>query len=425
MTESALLKILAEQQMEAEGWISSSQVIHREKSSEYLSSLKDPLIKIIVGVRRCGKSFLSLHSLPPSSWLYVNFDDERLSDLSAEDLNKIYSCGLQLKQNIQYWVFDEIQNIKNWDLFVNRLNRKKLNLVITGSNGKLLSKELSTHLTGRFLSIELFPLSFKEYLSFSLIETTQGRSIPTELEAKIKIKFNEYLRQGGFPETLKLINKGPYLRELYNSILTRDILQRYALRNPTELKSIARLLINNISKEMSYKSLSESTHLGSINTAKKYVSFLNDCYLFFELEAFSPKIRNRITRERKIYAIDTGLYNALQTSVSENLGAQLENFVFLELYRKSLELFYLKEKDFEVDFVILKDRKIQQLIQVCYDMSDVKTENREIRSLIKASEKYFCSHLTILTFEQESEKIVDGKKISIIPVWKWILSSIR
>jgi predicted AAA+ superfamily ATPase len=421
MDERALISILKEQQLEVQNSINNLNSIQREQHSEYLNSLSDPLVKVICGIRRCGKSFFSVYSLPKNSWVYINFDDERFESINPSNLNKIYELMRQINTQAKYYIFDEIQNIKNWDLFINRLKRKGLNIIITGSNGKLLSKEISTHLTGRHSQIEMFPFSFGEYLKYFKVANYELTT--TEDIALIKGHFSNYLNEGGFPEIPQLINKRQYLRDLFEKIVLRDILQRYQIRSSTLLKHLTLFLINNVSRELSYKKVQKTFEVGSVNTLKKYVQYLLDCYLFFEVECYSFKIKEQLTKPRKIYCIDTGMYNALQSSFSDNQGLQIENLVFLELKRRRSEIYYYKTHLFEVDFLITENRKIIELIQVCYLVSSEKTYKRELDGLLKAAKLFKCKQLTLVTFENENEITVEGFKIKLIPVWKWLLQN--
>lgn len=414
--------ILLEQQEEVLGLLRSVQSIAREKESEYLEIVAAKWIKVISGVRRCGKSFLSVSAFTEQqNWIYINFDDERLSELTTKELNSIYEAALSIKSDIRYWIFDEIQNIKHWDLFINRLQRKGLNIIVTGSNGKLLSKEISTHLTGRSIGLELFPFSFREFLGSNNIQVND--ILTTEKTVVVKNKFDVWFKDGGFPEAIVSPFKKTYLQDLFNKIISRDILQRYNLRNPKGIKQLATIMIESVGQELSYRKLASSLKLGSMNTIKKYIDYLCDCYLFFEVEAYSDKSRERQARPRKIYCIDNGVINAVTVSRSENKGRQLENIVFLELRRRQISIYYLKESDFEVDFIVFEKNKIRKLIQVCWSLSDEKTRQREVQGLVKACHKYNLNTGIILTYDDEVEFIEDGITIECIPVYKWLLSN--
>ncbi len=426
MQSSHMKNVLLEQQEEVRTLLQSTHSIDREKQSEYLELVSAKWIKVISGVRRCGKSFMSVSAFTnQNSWIYINFDDERLSELTTQELNLLYEAALSIKSDIKFWIFDEIQNIKHWDLFINRLQRKGLNIIVTGSNGKLLSKEISTHLTGRSIGLELFPFSFKEFLESKNIQiNNQTKDIlTTEKNALVKNSFDLWFKDGGFPESISSPFKNIYLQDLFNKIISRDILQRYNLRNPKGIKQLATIMIESVGQELSYRKLSTSLKLGSMNTVKKYIDYLCDCYLFFEVEAFSDKSRERQARPRKIYCIDNGVINAVTVNRSENKGRQLENIVFLELRRKQQSIYYLKENNFELDFVIFEKNKIRKLIQVCWTLVDEKTRQREMQALIQACHKYKLNTGLILTYEDEIEIIENGIKIECIPVYKWLLSN--
>jgi predicted AAA+ superfamily ATPase len=406
--------ILLEQQQTYKNWINKSSSVPREVGPTYESYLSTPMIKVIMGPRRSGKSFFSIQSLPQAHFIYINFDDERFFELTTKDLNKIYEAGLRINSNPQYWVFDEIQNIQGWELFVNRLKRNGLNIIVTGSNSKLLSKELATHLTGRTLSLELLPFSFREYLKFYQIEFENN--LTTENFSEIKNHFMKYLRSGGFPETLSNIAFNEYLRELFDRIITKDIIQRYQIRDPRTLRAIAHIMMSYNSQELSYQKIKNSFPGLSINTLRKYISYIEDTYLFFEIETYSTKIRERLTKARKIYCIDSGMFNALSDNPERTFGRQLENLVFLELRRKNKSVSYLKTKNFEIDFILSEHGKISQLIQVSWNFDDPKTKDRELKSFIEAEKVLGPQKKMILTYDIE-ETI---GHIMILPVWKWL-----
>lgn len=423
MDASIISQAIQDQQEEVKAWLLRSKTIEREANKQFQSFLPNSWIKVISGVRRCGKSFLSIQALGTDSWIYLNFDDERFINLQTSDLNQVYQAALQIRGPVKYWVLDEIQNIEHWDLFVNRLQRKGLNVIVTGSNGKILSREISTHLTGRSVTLELFPFSFAEYLKYFKIDySTPSTAGWTSEQVSLFMKYFElWMNEGAFPETLENSNKRAYLQELYDRVITRDVLQRYNLRNPKGIKQLAAVLVNSLGQEVSYKKLTNLLSLGSMNTVKKYVGYLTDCYLFFELEAYSDKSRERQARPRKIYCIDNGLYNSLKTLSTDNKGRMLENIVFLALRRSGENISYLRDPHFEVDFVISKEGKNSKLIQVCLSLQDPTTKKREINSLVSAGKKLKLKAGTILTLDEEWHFSQDGFEISCLPVWKWLL----
>jgi len=389
------------------------------REAEKYWTIPTRLIRIITGVRRSGKSTLALHHLMNSGFGYVNFDDERLSGIKSNELNDLLSAIYEVYGDVNCLFFDEIQNTENWSLFVNRLQRTGNTVVITGSNSKLFSTELATHLTGRYKTIELFPFSFREFLLAKSIGTTSGT---TREKAIRKKAFDEYCQQGGFPEILAGEDAVLYARNLFFSIINRDILYRYKIHHTRAFKELAAYLVLQTGKEISYNRLKNIFSLGSAHTARNYVDHLEEAYIIATVEKFSFKKQESL-RYRKTYAIDIAFYRSLSPAVPVNKGFIYETLVFLELLRRKtangIELFYYKGTR-EVDFVVKKNQELLNLIQVCHDLGETKTLNREVNALLEASNALKCEHLTIINENLDEERNVQGKTIRFIPIINWL-----
>jgi len=403
-----------------------SNIIEREFYKEYQKYLGSMQVKVVTGIRRCGKSVLAYQLLKEKNFAYVNFDDEKLAGITTEELNDILEILYEVYGNFEYVLFDEIQNIDKWELFVNRLQRQKLNITITGSNSNLLSRELATHLTGRHILLELFPFSFIELLRFKNISFNINL-MSTKEKGVIKKELSEYIHLGGFPDVCKRPQEQKkYLQSLYSNIINIDVISRHKIRNGAVLKSISNSLMSDSASLISYNKIKNFFNLKSIHTAQDYISYLEEVYLFFLLPKFSFKPKEREVANRKLYLIDTGLIGSVGTNFSLNLGKIYENIVFLHLARRKIlfdmELFYWQDVyNNEVDFIVKEGLKIKQLIQVCYDINDYGTKKREISSLIKASKELKCDKLFVITNDFEKEELIEKKKIKFIPLWKWLL----
>ncbi len=395
---------------------------------EGLFDLHSSLAQVVIGVRRSGKSTICMKVLKESgvSFGYVNFDDEQLAGLKAEQLNDVLEALYKVYGDITHVLFDEIQNISQWPLFVNRLLRQGLRVVMTGSNANLLSGELATHLTGRYNQIELYPFSFREYCTIRQVDT---QSLSTKAKAFRYTALEEYLRQGGFPELLKLNNPYTYTLSLFKAIIHKDISKRYKIKHEKTLADIANGMLDLFCQEVSYAQIQKQFELGSLHTAKKYIHYLQEAYLFRLLPLYTFKSGEKQSL-RKCYAIDpafiTNHEDFLQTP---NLGWRLENVVAVELMRRMNseieQLFYLrKHKSFEVDFVRTKMGHVEELIQVTYDFQDptVKLYNREVGGLLKGAASTKCQNLTLIMMDGEERVIEqDGYSINCVLATNWLL----
>lgn len=381
------------------------------------------LINVIIGPRRAGKSFFAIHALSGlGAFGYANFDDEKL--VETKDYNEIIEAINSIYNNPKYLLLDEIQNLDKWELFTNRLQRQGYALVITGSNSKLLSKELATHLTGRYSLINIFPFSFKEYLNVEEKELT---------ESEIKEKLFNYLMYGGYPEPLlKKAEYKDYLSTLFNSIIYKDIVKRFRIRYVQAIEDLAVYLISNTAQEFSYNTLSRVTKCKSVHTVQKYLGYLEESFIFFKIDRFSFKVREQISSNKKIYCIDNGFIHAKAFKFSPDIGKLYENIAAVELKKLELNglanIYYWKsEQQEEVDFVVKQGIKIKQLIQVCYDIKDVKTKNRELRALLKAGKELVCKNLLVLAEDYEGEEEISWfgirEKVRFMPLWKWLLEA--
>ena len=392
------------------------------RQEEVYFDLNSQLAQIVIGVRRSGKSTICHKILKQNNinYAYVNFDDERLYDLKPEDLNIVLEALYMVYGDFRYLFCDEIQNVPSWFLFINRLLRQKIRLVITGSNAKLLSSELSTHLTGRYNQIELFPFSFSEILKYKNISGDDDSTLGV---ARRKAAFEEYMSQGGFPELFEVKNKKTYIRNLFNAIITRDIKQRFSVRYPEALRKMADYLTDTLCSEINYKSLAKQFSFGSAHTAENYVGYLRQAYLLIGLQKFSFKSRERI-RNEKNYVIDTAFISPAKEGFSEqNFGWRLENIVCIELFRRknqTLNDVYYYKNSYEIDFVLCNDNSIVELIQVSADISAQKTFNRETNALFRAATELRCNNLTLITLNENRTYIVDNQTINIVSILKWL-----
>ena len=422
--EKIVLQVLAEQQEEIKSYRPEKWVPRREES---LFEFETNMAQVVIGVRRSGKSTLCHKVLLERGirYGYVNLDDDRLANMQVEDLNTVLSCVYQLYgTDIPYLVLDEIQDVDGWYLFVNRLLRTSLHIFVTGSNAKLLSGELATHLTGRYNEIHLYPFSFSEYCQFHQIDT---QSITTKADAERKRAFMDYIHDGGFPEMQNLRNKRAYVQSLIEAILRKDIQKRFKIRNIESLRKLAHHLINNACQEVVYDELSDMLGIGD-KTVKKYVDYLSQAFLIQLLTRHSFKSTVRI-RNQKAYIVDSGLQGNRDNALApENMGWRLENVVYIELLRRCahdvLDVYYYKpgSRAKEIDFVVCDQNKAVELIQVAYEIDTQRAYDRETSSLVKASDALSCNKLTLIAFSQTCDVEIEGKTIHIISALDWLLN---
>ncbi len=421
--DKVILQVLAEQKEYAQKDAKQKWV---DRYEENLFEFDSPLAQVVIGVRRSGKSTLCHKVLSQHGvrYGYVNFDDDRLVNLSTEDLNTVLSCIYQIYGfDIHYVFLDEIQNVEGWHLFVNRLLRTDLRIVVTGSNAKLLSGELATHLTGRYNEIRLFPFSFREYCTYHNIDTI---GITTKADAERKRAFMDYITIGGFPEMQAIRNKRGYVQSLIEAIVSKDIKTRFNIRNADALRKIANHLINNVCQEVKYDKLAELLGLTDM-TAKKYVDYLRQAFLIQLLTKHSFKSKDRI-RNSKAYIVDPGLQNNRDNAfAAENIGWRLENVIYIELLRRCannfMDVYYYKEssRSKEVDFVVCNQDVAVELIQVAYDIENEKTFKRETAALVSAASSLHCDRLTLIAFTPSRVVELCGKSIHIISAIEWLL----
>ncbi|MDE5610403.1 MAG: ATP-binding protein [Odoribacter sp.] len=397
-----------------------------QRREEDQIDLKSTQAQVVIGVRRSGKSTLCRNALTRKgvNFAYVNFDDERLVHLTGEDLNDVLEVLYKINGDFNYLFIDEIQNIPEWYLFVNRLLRKQMHVIITGSNAKLLSGELATHLTGRHHSIALYPFSFAEYCD---VKEVGVNSRTTKAIAERRAAFDDYMRRGGFPELQFIGNEKDYIDGLVNNILKRDIQQRFKVLHTSAFEQMSHHLLNVAPAVVVEKTLQETFGFKSQHTAKNYLSYLKQAYLVVGLRKYSPKSRMRVVGE-KIYPIDVALMNKRENAFAgENLGWRLETIVYLDLLRRyknqGMDIYYYSDRSGECDFVVCDGRKTILAVQVSYDISSPKTKKREIAGLLMAAKKTGCDNLLLLTDHSDEDIIQDGYHIAIRPVFDYVLRS--
>lgn len=384
-----------------------------------------PHAQVVVGVRRSGKSILCYKVLRKhmKEFAYANFDDERLHDLTANDLNDLLEILYKKYGDFKYLFLDEIQNVEGWHLFVNRLLRQRIHILLTGSNARLLSGELATHLTGRHDQIELYPLSFSEYCECKGVDKS---SFATKAVAFRRAAYDEYLKQGGFPELLVIKNKTRYITNLVNAILEKDLIRRFKIKNESTFKRLANHLMNISPTIIVEKDLGEEFGISN-KTAGNYVDYLKQAYLLVGLKRYSTKSKIRV-RSEKVYTVDVAMMDRrIDAMAGENLGWRLETQVYLELLRRNRpiarDIFYFRErKGVEADFVVCQDNHVQEIYQVSYDISREKTLKRELRGLLGASQSTKCDNLFLLTDYERRTIEVSGKTIKVLPVYEWLLN---
>lgn len=397
--------------------------IERNDLAQIKKYFKLPHNIVIAGIRRAGKSTLLRQIMNHfvDKWHYFNFEDERLVNFQVTDFNNLFEILVELYGDKKIFFFDEIQNIDGWERFVRRMSDNNYKFFITGSNASLLSRELGTKLTGRYFSFDLYPFSFKEYLSFNRYNFKISDLSFTKKRAVLKRYFKNYLSKGGMPEYLQYKTLES-LRRVYNDILYRDIIVRYDIREDKVFRELSLYLTSNIANLFSYNSLKNFLGLGSVNTVKSYIDYLEASFLFFSINVYANSLKQQIMAPKKIYCIDNGLANAIGFRFSDNKGDFLENLVFIELKRRNKEIYYYKtSNNLEVDFLI-KDGQKKELIQVAYDILNEKTRKREIKSLLAAMNELKIIKGIILTYDNEETLKIENKEIKIIPVYKWLLN---
>ena len=413
--------ILTDQREELDG--KSSEVFCKRREQK-LIDLNSSQAQVVIGVRRSGKSTLCYQALQDAGvkYAYADFDDERLEGMAAGQLNDVLEVLYKIYGEFDYLFLDEIQNVDGWHLFVNRMLRNKMHVVITGSNAKLLSGELATHLSGRSKEISLYPLSFEEYC---VLTNTDTVTKSTKAEAFRRNAFDNYMKQGGFPELFEIGDKSFYVRGLVDNILKRDIVHRYKISYKAQFEKMAHHLLNISPSQYVTKTLTGDFNFKSEHTAANYIGYLKQAYLLLGLQKYSPKSRARIVGE-KLYAVDVAMMDQRDNAFSgDNLGWRLETIVMIHLIRKcrieGLDLYYYSDNSGECDFILCKGDKTLQAIQVSYDISKEKTRNRELKGLHIAAEATKCDNLLLLTDHNREVVEENGHTIRIQPVYEWCL----
>ena len=398
----------------------SRPYLTRRNSHEADTLLSSHLIKLITGPRRVGKSTQALLMLRNKNFAYLNFDSQPLLD--AWDANLVMRMLDDVYPGYEYILLDEVQNLDAWDLWASELYRLGKNLVITGSNAKMLSSEMATVLTGKYLQVEMLPFSLEEFFDWNKIDL---KALKPEQQTDASVLTDDYMRNGGYPEVVasRQLTRS-YLDTLFDSIVWKDVAKRHNVRNITDLNNLAMYLVSNFCNPVTANDLTEELGFSSVNTTKKFMDYLHEPYLFYFLPRYNNKLKLMKKAPRKVYVVDNGFVAAKAFAPSENLGRLLENQVFIELIRRGYDtdkkmFYYRSRNDKEVDFVLRKGPHIESLVQVCYDMSSTKTEKREVDSLVECAGELKCDNLVIVTNNDERTLEKDGYKIDVIPISKF------
>jgi predicted AAA+ superfamily ATPase len=405
--------------------------------------LSSPHIVDILGVRRCGKTYYMFQliselvnsGIPKSNILYINLDDDRLQPLNGDELQLLietFNEFFEVSEDHKLYLFlDEIQNMPDWEKWAKSTYDKNGNIkiVVSGSNASLLSRDISSLLTGRHITTRMFPFSFSEFLDHHGIKYQLKTLQYSKKKTSVKKLFNEYLQNGGFPEVIYYPGLGQreLLQSYFDDIIFRDIISRFNIRNPQVFKQLSIFCISNIAKPHTFNSLrrlfANYTSL-STDAIINYLSYLEDAFLLFSVSHYDHSMKKQINKPKKLYCIDTGMINAVSFRFSDNLGQLYENLVFLQLKRSNHEMYYWQSaKGYEVDFVIKEGLKASQLIQVCFDVSDAETRSREVRGLVEGLNYFDLPKGTIITSDFFHEEIVDGKVLRYVPLWYWLLEN--
>ncbi|MGH7490841.1 MAG: ATP-binding protein [bacterium] len=390
----------------------------------------------VIGPRRAGKTFYLFHvinqlhaQVGSDRIIYLNFEDERL-ELVAAQLHLILEAYYELYPDNygkeMYLFFDEIQEVRGWEKFVRRLyDSVTKNIFLTGSSAKMLGKEIATGLRGRNLTYNLFPLSFEEYCRFQGLDLTDLHS--TQAKAVFRSRFEKYMLRGGFPETVfmdeELARKT--LQSYFDVMLFRDIVDRHAVSNAAVLKQFLKRILNSVSNKLSvhkfYNELKSQGLAVSKNAIYEFLDHALDCFLLFTIHAYEPSPVKQQMKTRKVYAVDSGLVNAVTYRFSEDRGALLENAVFIHLSRNECALHYLNDQ-YECDFIVQENQAVTKALQVCLSLESEATREREIRGALRAAERFDLPEAYIITLDEEGEFEREGRTIMIRPCWKWLLS---
>ena len=412
--------IIANQKKERD-LLLSHPYLSRHARYDVKDLLRSKQIKLITGPRRVGKSTEGLLMLKGTNFAYLNFDDAQLlnnwdEDLVMETLAMVYA-------GYEYLLLDEVQNLPEWDLWVSKLYRQGVNMVVTGSNAKMLSSEMATLLTGRYIQIEMLPFSLQEFLGWN---NRVNSHVEVESSPSQTALIDDYLRLGGYPETIesRTLTRN-YLSTLFDSIIWKDVAKRHNIRNINDLNDLAMYLLSNFCNAFSANELAEQLGMASVATTKKYMLYLAEPYLFFYLSRYNNKLKVMKKAPQKVYVVDNGFVSAKAFNLSENLGRLLENQVFVSLLRKGYDteksLFYYRSRnDKEVDFVTRQGPRVESLIQVCYDLSSERTLKREVDSMVECANELGCRTLMIVTMSEERTIEKDGCEIQVVPVSKFV-----
>ena len=411
-----LKKIIFEQQEYCKNITQGT--VPRELEEEWLTTTE---ILIITGVRRSGKSvFLQqMRNKLQEQDFFFNFEDERLINFTVADFQTLQECFFELFGEQHTYYFDEIQNIKGWETFVRRLYNEGNKVIVTGSNARMLSRELGTHLTGRYIAVEIFPFSFQEYLQSAKVLLEAKDFYLTTKRAMILGQFKEYMERGGFPKYLQS-ESTRYLSSLYDSIIFRDVMARNGLTNEKEMQELVFYLASNATKRITYTSLGKIVGIRHSETVKNYLEYIEQTYMIFQLMKYSPSVKVQMLNPKKIYFIDNAIISRIGFNATDNIGIKLENMVFIELKRRGCDIFYHADKK-ECDFVVRDGTRIKDAYQVTIAMNDEKTRKREFDGLLDAMDAYGLTEGYILTMEEKGDVEIKGKLVHILPTWEWML----
>ena len=409
--------ILFNQKKERDELMSRPYLIRRTKLDARLL-LGSNLIKLITGPRRVGKSTQALLMLRNTNFAYLNFDSQAL--LESWNSNLVMRMLDDVYPDYDYILLDEVQNLDGWDLWISELYREGKNLIITGSNAKMLSSEMATVLTGKYLQVEMLPFSLEEFFDWNGLNL---KELGSEQTTERAVLIDDYLRNGGYPEVVKARQlTRTYLDTLFDSIVWKDVAKRHHVRNVSDLNNLALYFVSNFCNAVSANELTRELGFSSVNTTKKFMDYLHEPFMFYYLYRYNNKLKLMKKASRKVYVVDNGFVAAKAFSLSENLGRLLENQVFIELLRRGYDceksiFYYRSRNDKEVDFVLRDGTRIERLVQVCYDMSSPKTQKRETDSLVECAEELNCRNLVIVTNAEKRTIEKDGYKIDVVPVF--------